>query len=223
MLVSMIAAMDRRGLIGDGRALPWHLPKDLQRFRQYTWGKPIIMGRATFESIGKPLPGRFNIVLTHNEQYSAVGCGVAGTLQHALSLAEEQLGSSGDETVIIGGGKVYAEAIRRWDRLYLTVVEGHFEGSTFFPVGELLRQRWRPVRAPEMHLADARNQHRHSFHIVERAWDAERPCSAEQDNPPRADTNLEAATATLDLAALLARGTASTFTGGPDVPLPARP
>ena len=81
MLVSMIVAMDRRGLIGDERGLPWHLPADLKRFRALTWGKPIIMGRRTFELIGKPLPGRLNIVLTRSAQWNAPGCQVARTLQ----------------------------------------------------------------------------------------------------------------------------------------------
>src|SRR5712671_5217379 len=109
MLVSLIAAMDHRGLIGDENGLPWHLPKDLRRFRACTWGKPIIMGRRTFESIGKPLPGRFNIVLTQNPEYSAPGGRVALNFQEALSIAEDYLASTGgDEALIIGGGKVYA-------------------------------------------------------------------------------------------------------------------
>src|SRR5690242_15834273 len=124
MLVSIIAALDRRGLIGAEAGLPWHLPGDLRRFRTITWGKPIIMGRTTFELIGKPLPGRVNIVLSRSPVYSPPGCRVARTLQEALSLAEDCLAASGgNEVMIIGGGKVYAEAIERWDRLYLTVVE----------------------------------------------------------------------------------------------------
>ena len=134
MLVSMIAAMDRRGLIGDGLALPWHLPKDLRRFRQYTWGKPIIMGRVTFESIGKPLPGRFSIVLTHNPHFSAAGCRVAGTLQEALSLAQDQRESGGDETVIIGGGKVYAEAMRTRRRLRTEAAVAKAGIKMLFPI-----------------------------------------------------------------------------------------
>src|SRR5271168_5303530 len=112
MLISLIAAMDRRGLIGDETGLPWHLPMDLRRFRALTWGKPVITGSRTFELIGKPLPGRFNIVLTRNQAFSAAGCGVARTFQEALALAEEYLASTGgDEVMIIGGGKVYAEAM----------------------------------------------------------------------------------------------------------------
>src|SRR5436305_1409982 len=165
MLVSIIAAMDRRGLIGDETGLPWHLPGDLRRFRAYTWGKPIIMGRTTFELIGKPLPGRLNIVLTQNPGYSAPGCRVAPTFRAALTVAEEHLaGTGGDEAMIIGGGKVYAEALQRWDRLYLTIVDGQFKGTTYFPVQELLSQSWRPACAAETHPADEKNRHAQSFH-----------------------------------------------------------
>jgi dihydrofolate reductase len=209
MLVSIIAAMDRRGLIGDDSGLPWHLPKDLRRFRAYTWGKPIIMGRRTFELLGKPLPGRFNIVLTHNPEYSASGCRVARTFQEALSIAEEYLASTGgDEVMIIGGGKVYAEAIHCWDRLYLTVVEGQFKGTTYFPVGELLRQSWRPACEPQTHPADEKNRYPHTFHIIERVREAE-ACTPrmEEYNLTPGCTDSKEALERLDLAAILARGT----------------
>jgi dihydrofolate reductase len=155
MLISLIAALDRRGLIGDGRGLPWHLPSDLRRFRALTWGKPVIMGRTTFESLGKPLPGRLNIVLSRNPEYVAPGGRVARSFREALSVAEDYAGA-GDaaEAMVIGGGRVYAEAIPHCDRLYLTLVEGEFTGSTFFPVRELLRQSWRPAREPETHAPD---------------------------------------------------------------------
>ena len=144
MLVSMIAAMDGRGLIGDENGLPWRLPNDLRRFRSHTWGKPIIMGRKTFEHIGKPLPGRLSIILSQNPTQQPPGCQVARTLQEGLSFAADHLATTwGNEAIIIGGGKVYAEAIHCWDRLYLTLVEGQFQGNTYFPVRELLQQRWR--------------------------------------------------------------------------------
>ncbi len=169
MLVSLIAAMDRRGLIGDGRGLPWHLPRDLRRFREYTWGKPILMGRTTFELIGRPLPGRLNVVLTHDPQYTAPGCRVARSLDEALSVAEDHLATAaGGEAVIIGGAKVYAEALPRCDRLYLTIVDGAFEGTAYFPVAELLGQTWRPLRQPETCPPDEKNAHGHSFHVLER-------------------------------------------------------
>jgi len=131
------------------------------------------MGRRTFELIGKPLPGRFNIVLTRNPEYNAPGCHIAGTYQEGLSLAADYLASTGgDEAIIIGGSKVYAEAIHHWDRLYLTVVEGQFNGNAYFPVRELLRQPWRQVCEPEAHPPDEKNRFSHTFHIIERAWDS---------------------------------------------------
>lgn len=174
MLVSIIAAMDRRGLIGDEAGLPWHLPGDLRRFRATTWGKPIIMGRKTFEFIGRPLPGRFNIVLTQNPNYTAPGCRIARTFPEALSLAEDHLASTGaGEIMIIGGGKVYAEAIHRCYRLYLTIVDGAFTGNTYFPVQEFLQQRWRPLCPPQTVPPDQKNRYQHTFHILERVGDAD--------------------------------------------------
>ncbi len=172
MRISIIVAIDRQGLIGDATGMPWHLPGDLRRFRAITWGKPIIMGRKTFELIGKPLPGRFNIVLSHNPAWSAPGCRIARSLQEALSIARDYLaGAGGDEVMIIGGDKVYAEAIHDWNRLYLTVVEGQFQGTAYFPLQELLRQQWRPVGAPEIHPPDEKNLYQHSFQILERIKD----------------------------------------------------
>jgi dihydrofolate reductase len=197
--------MDRRGLIGDERGLPWHLPKDLRRFREYTWGKPIIMGRATFELIGRPLPGRLNIVLTHNPHYSAPGCRVVRSLDEALAVAEDHLAATGgEEAVIIGGAQVYTQAMQRWDRLYLTVVEGEFKGTAYFPLGELLRQTWRPLREPEAHPADEKNPHGHSFHIIERLREGASPFPRPQ-GADRADP--ETALGRLGLAAEPARGT----------------
>jgi dihydrofolate reductase len=201
MLISLIAAMDRRGLIGDETGMPWHLPADLRRFREYTWGKPIIMGRRTFELIGKPLPGRFSIVLSHDPEYSPSGCRVARTLVDALGVAEDYLATTGgDESMVIGGAQVYAQAIERWDRFYLTLVEGQFTGDTYFPVAQLLRQNWRLAGEPQTHAADERNRHPHTFFVLERI---------------RAEKNAAGANATvgpegLDLAAILRSAT----TGG---------
>jgi dihydrofolate reductase len=208
MLVAIIAAMDRRGLIGNEAGLPWHLPNDLRRFRTLTWGKPIIMGRKTFELIGQPLPGRFSIVLSHNPEYHAPGCRVTRTLQEALAAAEEYLKDTGAcEAMIIGGGRVYAEAVQRCDRLYLTLVEGDFKGSTYFPVREILCQVWRPACEPETHTADERNPHRHSFHILERVGNSDVLSFRPEDKRPRVSTDPETAPEELDLAALLRRGT----------------
>jgi len=175
MLISLMVAMDRRGLIGNDTGLPWHLPNDLRRFRTCTMGKPIIMGRRTFELIGRPLPGRLNIVLTRSSEWSAPGCQVARTLQEALGLAEDYLRpTGGEEVVIIGGAKVYTEALPRCERCYLTVVEGQFEGSVYFPVRELFQQSWHLVGAPELHPPDEKNRHPHSFYVLQRYADANR-------------------------------------------------
>src|SRR5262245_56162561 len=214
MLVSIIAAMDRCGLIGDETGLPWHLPKDLRRFRAYTWGKPVILGRRTFELIGKPLPGRFSIVLSQYPDYSAPGCGVARTFQQALSIAEKHLTSTGgDEVMIIGGGKVYAEAINRWDRLYLTIVEGQFKGTTYFPVRELLQQSWRPACKPEMHPADEKNQYALTFHIIDRTENLKHLArQLDEDNQPQVSGDSERTLDGLDLASFLSRGHSSPAT-----------
>jgi dihydrofolate reductase len=200
MRVSIIAAMDQHGLIGDEAGLPWHLPRDLRRFRALTWGKPLIMGRTTFDLIGRPLPGRFSIILSHNPAYSPEGCRVARSFAEALTIAEDYCaGTVGDEVMVIGGGKVYAEALPRWDRCYLTIVEGEFTGSTYFPIGELLRQSWRPVAEPEMWPAEEKNRYSHSFHVIERVW------NANGGSPPKPDSAHKAQ----NLTGLLAEGTVS--------------
>ncbi len=194
MIVALIAAMDRHGLIGTETGLPWHLPRDLRRFRAITWGKPIIMGRRTFELIGKPLPGRFNIILTRNLDFTATDCRMARSIHEALAIAEDHLATTGgEEALIIGGEAVYAQAMPCWDRCYITIVDGPFSGNAYFPIQELLQQSWRPMGALEEHPADEKNPHRHSFHIIERSRDRMRKV------PPR---TLEG----LDLAAVLTRG-----------------
>src|SRR4051794_10443227 len=108
MIVSAIAAMDRTGLIGNGLKLPWHLPRDLRRFRGHTLGKPVIMGRRTFESLQAPLAGRLNIVLTHNRSLRDGGFKIARSIQEALKIAEDHLGLvGGQDAMIIGGGGVF--------------------------------------------------------------------------------------------------------------------
>jgi dihydrofolate reductase len=200
MIVSLIAAVDLHGLIGDGAGLPWHLPRDLRRFRASTLGKPVIMGRKTYASLGRPLPQRYNIVLSREAGYDVPGCVVARTLDEALLVAGGYLAEAGtDEAMIIGGGTVYEQALPHWDRLYLTVVHGRFTGATYFPVRELLRQRWRPAREPETCPADEKNAYAHSFFVLERDWEAERL------GPPRGGE--EECPTEVDLLAALARGT----------------
>ena len=128
MLISIVAAMDRNRLIGNGDRLPWRLAADLRRFRALTMGNPIIMGRRTHESIAKALPGRRNIVLSRNHGYRAPGCEVVADLQAALGICND-----GDTPMIIGGAQVYAEALARTQRMYLTLLDGSFTGDTRIP------------------------------------------------------------------------------------------
>lgn len=128
MQISLIAAMDRNRLIGANNQLPWHLAADLQHFKQLTWGKPILMGHKTFNSIGKPLPGRRNIILSHDSRLMIAGCEVASSLAEALELTKNN-----PELMVIGGRTVYELALPYATHLYLTLIDASFEGDTYFP------------------------------------------------------------------------------------------
>jgi dihydrofolate reductase len=145
--------MGQNGVIGQEGKLPWHLPGDLKRFRAITWGKPIIMGRKTFESLGRALPGRTNIVLTRKSGYRAEGGRAAYSPSEALSLAAS-IGAT--EVVVIGGSEVFRQLLPRCDKVYLTIVEGTFEGDVFMPVNLLDSPDWEVIHE-ERHPADARN------------------------------------------------------------------
>jgi dihydrofolate reductase len=129
--VALIAAVAENNVIGDGQAMLWRLSSDLKRFRRLTMGRPIIMGRKTWQSIGKALAGRTNIVVTRNPGFFAEGALVAPSLDAALGLAARE---SPDEIMVIGGGEIYAQAMARADRLYVTHVAANPEGSVRFPV-----------------------------------------------------------------------------------------
>ena len=128
MHISIIAAMSENRVIGQRGSIPWDIPADRQRFKSLTMGHPLIMGRQTFESIGRPLPGRTTIILTRQREYRAEGCLVAPDLESALMMTGDA-----DEVFICGGGEVYREALSRAERIYLTVVHGEYEGDAFFP------------------------------------------------------------------------------------------
>ncbi len=155
MLVSCIAAMDRSGRIGDGLKMPWHLPRDLKRFRAMTMGKPIVMGRRTFDSIGRPLPGRVNIVMSRHAEFGADGVRVARSIDEALEIAEE---SQAGEACVIGGGVIFEATVGLWKRLHLTIVEGEFRGETRFPIVRIEPGCWRPT-FEEAWPADFKNPH----------------------------------------------------------------
>jgi dihydrofolate reductase len=126
--VSLVAALARNRVIGAGSRLPWYLPEDLRRFKRLTMGAPVIMGRKTHESIGKPLPGRRNIVVTRQPGARWEGCEVAGSLEAALAAAGDA-----PEVFVIGGAELYAAALPRADRLHLTLIDAEYEGDALFP------------------------------------------------------------------------------------------
>jgi dihydrofolate reductase len=138
MLISLVAALARRRVIGIGNQLPWRLPEDLQRFKRLTLGAPVIMGRKTHESIGRPLPGRRNTVVTRQPQAAWQGCSVAHSLDEALALAADA-----PEAFVIGGAELYAQALPRADRLYLTFIDADCDGDAFFPEFDPLA--WREI------------------------------------------------------------------------------
>lgn len=129
-MISFVVAMDESGVIGKNNQLPWHLPRDLQHFKRVTMGKPIIMGRKTFESIGRPLPGRENIVLTRNQNWHVDGC----TVFHSQDQLLDYLTKKADEEIcVIGGSEIFRMFRDQVDKLYVTIIHHRFEGDTYFP------------------------------------------------------------------------------------------
>jgi len=162
MIISIIVAVAQNGVIGAKNQLPWRLSADLKRFKQITTGHHIIMGRKTFESIGKPLPNRVSIIITRNTGYQAEGCHVVGSLAEAVQFAQ----SNGEtEAFVIGGGQIYEEAFTLAHKVYLTQVKANIDGDTFFP--SLPSCDWETTQQSE-YLADERNQYDYSFVDLER-------------------------------------------------------
>jgi dihydrofolate reductase len=128
-MIALVAAIAENGVIGRDNGLPWHIPEDLKHFKMLTLGKPVIMGRKTFDSIGKPLKDRTNIVISRNKNLRLEGAEVVTSLAKALARASEL----SPDIMIIGGAQIYAEALPKADRLYLTYVHTNVEGDTFFP------------------------------------------------------------------------------------------
>ena len=132
MLISIIAAMGNNRVIGVNNQLPWHLPADLRHFKRITMGKPIIMGRKTYESIGKPLPGRRNIVISSNLDYRAAGCVVVDSVERAIAAAKDVDAKDIDEAMVIGGAEIFRQTMPLARRLYLTIIDANFAGDRFF-------------------------------------------------------------------------------------------
>ncbi len=161
MLLSMIAGMGHNRVIGIGNQLPWHLPADLAWFKKTTMGKPIIMGRKTHESIGKPLPGRQNIIISTNTALHLSGCDVVHSPEAAIDLVQGE-----PEVMVIGGALIYELFLPYADRLYLTQVDAEVDGDAFFP-DYTAQATWKIV-FKEDHLADERNAYDYSFQQLER-------------------------------------------------------
>ncbi len=159
MTISIIAAMAHNRVIGRDNKIPWRMPADLARFKQLTMGHCLLMGRKTFESIGRPLPGRTTVVITRQKKYAPEGVRVAHSLQQALRMA------TGEEVFIAGGAEIYAQALPLADRMYLTIIRRNFEGDTYFP--ELDKSRWQLVWEAD-HKADQDNPCNYSFLLYER-------------------------------------------------------
>ena len=160
MIISIIAAMDRNRLIGNSNQLPWHLPADFAHFKAVTMGKPIIMGRKTFESIGKPLPGRTNIVLSRNPDICFDGVVCVAGFEQAVAVVPDA-----DEVMVIGGSSIYEMLLPQVNRLYLTYVDAAFEGDAWFP--EFDENQWlekEVVKRP----ADEKNAYDCRFVTLER-------------------------------------------------------
>jgi dihydrofolate reductase len=147
MKLSLIVATAHDNVIGRNNELPWHLPQDLKYFKAVTLGKPIVMGRKTFESIGKPLPGRTNIVVTRQKDWNFSGVLVAKSVEDALEVAQtfrNELNTSTEEIMVIGGAEIYRSALSIADRVYLTKIDAKIDGAdAFFP--ELPSKQWKLI------------------------------------------------------------------------------
>jgi dihydrofolate reductase len=153
MKLSLIVAMSRNGVIGLDNRLPWYLSEDLRYFKSVTMGRPIIMGRKTFDSIGRPLPGRCNIVVTRNPSWTEPGVKVTQTIDQAILLGRQVCqNGGGDELMVIGGAQIYSATVASADRIYLTEVDTDIEGDAFFP--DFNRDEWNQVKVQYPERAD---------------------------------------------------------------------
>jgi dihydrofolate reductase len=164
MKISLIVAVSRNGAIGLNNQLPWYLPEDLKYFKSVTMGKPLIMGRKTFDSIGRPLPGRANIVLTRDPQWTSDGVEVVQSVEQALVAGEIACETADvDEIMVIGGEQIYRMTIDLADRIYLTQVDADVEGDAFFPDIDL--NNWSQTRVKLPEIID---KHPYQFLVLDR-------------------------------------------------------
>jgi dihydrofolate reductase len=160
MRIAAVVAMAENRVIGRQNQLPWQMPADLQHFKKVTMGKPIIMGRKTYQSIGRPLPGRCNIVITHDADFQAPGCVVANSIASALDAS-----AYSDEIFIIGGALLFEHLLPRIQRIYMTVIHHEIDGDAYFPQMDM--SEWLE-RERSDHLADAQNAYEYSFITYDR-------------------------------------------------------
>lgn len=164
--ISLVVAMAENRVIGKENRLPWHLPQDLKHFKSITMGHPVIMGRKTYESIGRPLPNRINIVITRKEDWSVDGVIVCHDIEEALRLGNREAEAIGvAELMVIGGANLYDQLLPRADRLYLTLVQAEVEGDALFPAFN--GQQWNEVSRVE-HSCDTGNPYNYSFIVLDR-------------------------------------------------------
>ena len=161
MVISLIVAASENNVIGKNNQLLWHLPNDLKFFKNTTWGMPVIMGRKTFEAVNKPLPGRFNIVITRQPDWKTEGVIIATDLEDAIKKADS---TNCKEFFIIGGGEIYKSAIEKADKIYMTRVHADFDGDTFFPVID--ESKWQ-LTHDQNFKADEKHLYPYSF----QTWD----------------------------------------------------
>ncbi len=159
-MISMIAAMADNNVIGVRNSLPWNLPADMRHFREMTSGKAVIMGSRTYESIGKLLPNRRNIIVTIDKDQKVPGAELVYSIQEAVDAVKGE-----KEAMVIGGASIYRQFLPMADRIYLTVIDGKFEGDAFFP--EIDMKQWK-MASEEKHGADEKNSHPYSFRVYER-------------------------------------------------------
>jgi dihydrofolate reductase len=168
--LSIIVAMANNNAIGKDNQLLWHLPEDLQYFKRTTMGKPIVMGRKTFESIGRPLPGRLNIVITRQQDWQHDGVKIVHTIDDALRLAEAQSMIDGiDEMMVIGGAEIYKTALPQADKLYVTRVDAEIDGDAFFP--EIDSSVWQETNRESFFASDSAlktNTYDYAFCVLKR-------------------------------------------------------
>jgi dihydrofolate reductase len=161
-MISFIVAADENNVIGKENQLPWHLPSDMKYFKNQTWGMTVIMGRKSLDSLGKPLQGRKNIVVTRNRDWQHDGVQVAHSVEEAIELAKQ---TGLKEIFIIGGAEIFKTSMPVADRIYLTRIHHQFEGDAYFP--EIPANKWNLVKS-HFYPADEKNKYAHTFQVWER-------------------------------------------------------